>query len=612
MAAEDLKLKQSISKLSMDNAFIWFREVEFKLCSKDGGLLWDIVNADLNKPSPPPAEAAEGEIDSHKKELKVFKVHKARAKSLIMRWLDKGDKATIARTDSVAEAWDQLKKLYLEKSFVSKVGLQGKLNQAERMGHPIPTETLAEVALLGLGEEFDVVQSWKFTRDLPTFPEAEKAIREQESVLASRKANTMKRKKESGEPSAFFANKQFNTGTEELDILLKTFQHLIVASNAKLLLHTTEDEAVVDVDEAVEDVDEVNTMEQFETILKNLQQYQLQQQISLLLILNARITQGGSLVTLARRQGDLYFIPHQDTQEVQSLASEANCFLHIVDDYSRKVWAKSKDEVAAFHEKVEAELSVQLKMIRGINEKFNDYISDKGISHQSHAEQCVFLGYEDETKDGYRVWIPTRQNVFIRRTVKLDEKALPKIGTYQEPFEEGKEHSIENIQLVFSSDEDDDSDDENSENSVLPPGIEIPLGNQNAAVPVFPEPNQNDQVVLGNENELPRQEFQLRRSARRWKPNDRYLKQYEANTMTVTGEPNSLDETLQSSHADRWIAGMVDEFRSLLATQTFVLVPQPKHQKVSRPDIVSQYIQDPGLRHCDNMIADMFTKPLEK
>ena len=73
-------------------------------------------------------------------------------------------------------------------------------------------------------------------------------------------------------------------------------------------------------------------------------------------------------------------------------------------------------------------------------------------------------------------------------------------------------------------------------------------------------------------------ESSLRRSSSERIPSSRYSPN-EYILLTDGGEPESLDEAMESEEKERWFDVMEDEIKSLHDNHTFVLVKLPKRQK---------------------------------
>lgn len=183
---------------------------------------------------------------------------------------------------------------------------------------------------------------------------------------------------------------------------------------------------------------------------------------------------------------------------------------------------------------------------------------------EEKTEACVMMGYELETKDGYRLWSLERQTIIVRRNVVFDEDVFPfKAAIDKVPkIIERNVNCIKSKTTQYVNTDDDEGED-----------VMMIVGDQDVVV--------DDNVVEGNVNENENLEYdeagsenvseeldvgqEIRRSCRMAKPK-------------VCGCCNivTVDEALSSSDAEKWRDAMHEEIKTMERMDVWDIVERPE------------------------------------
>jgi hypothetical protein len=95
----------------------------------------------------------------------------------------------------------------------------------------------------------------------------------------------------------------------------------------------------------------------------------------------------------------------------------------------------------------------------------------------SKAEECVMVGYEENTKYGYRLWSIERRCIIIRRDVVFEDFNFPFKKENRKELAMVQVNPVTEIELDFLTEEEDDNevvDMENLLEVVLPVAEQVP------------------------------------------------------------------------------------------------------------------------------------------
>ncbi|KAI5735092.1 hypothetical protein M8J77_014056 [Diaphorina citri] len=176
----------------------------------------------------------------------------------------------------------------------------------------------------------------------------------------------------------------------------------------------------------------------------------------------------------------------------------------------------------------------------------------------SKAEKCVMIGYEESTKDGYRLWSEERQCVIIRRDVVFDESVFPfKQKNLSEELSINQGDCIPDsiVQHVLCED-----------NEVIPDELDVQPVEINQGVPEVSEINEVQNI--------PVPDVHLRRSEREKKSK---VCGCCALTQANTVEPQSPHE---AANSDEWRKAMDIEIGNMTDNDVWDVVERPKDQHV--------------------------------
>jgi hypothetical protein len=191
---------------------------------------------------------------------------------------------------------------------------------------------------------------------------------------------------------------------------------------------------------------------------------------------------------------------------------------------------------------------------------------------QPKSEKCIFVGYSEDVK-GYRLLQPHCNEIVIRRDVKFDENILAcEPNSMIVPSSACKPSStfVPYCVPILVSSSDDDNEEENT-----PPPAHLPLDNSFEPKPT-PAPQLPIWVcstreaasdLVGDPSDQHRTRSQFQRASS-------LLAQ-----VLETPDPKTFAEA--SGHPD-WDTTMNEEYRSLMANDTWDLVPLPKGRKLVR------------------------------
>lgn len=184
------------------------------------------------------------------------------------------------------------------------------------------------------------------------------------------------------------------------------------------------------------------------------------------------------------------------------------------------------------------------------------------------ARECMFMGYYSEEK-GYLLYDPAKKQIFYSHDVKFEEALLEKKTTFPAL-------SPPPPRRVHFEDEDDEDDGETGEADAPPPppaeeeDEQEPPPAEAAEEEHGPAPQEDAQEIYPQQpthSHALRDRTKLKSPAR--------LQYYALNT-TLTEEPKSLKEALDSPQKKEWMAAMNEEFLSLLRNKTFKIVKKPE------------------------------------
>ena len=187
------------------------------------------------------------------------------------------------------------------------------------------------------------------------------------------------------------------------------------------------------------------------------------------------------------------------------------------------------------------------------------------------TRQCIFIGYgQDEF--GYRFYDPVEKKlVRSRDVVFFEDQTIEDFDKADKADFQSSESlvDVDPVPLTIAPEENLHNDENQVDNE---DGDHV----QNDRHDVVDAPVQDDVVVQQPIIDAP--ESSLRRSSRERIPSSRYSPN-EYVLLTDGGEPESLDEAMESEEKERWFDAMEDEIKSLHDNHTFDLVKLPKDRK---------------------------------
>jgi hypothetical protein len=229
---------------------------------------------------------------------------------------------------------------------------------------------------------------------------------------------------------------------------------------------------------------------------------------------------------------------------------------------------------------------------------------------QPTAIKGTFVGYEFTPKSkNYRVMIDG--NVKPYRDVTFNEKIKTNkaTGNVKNKINTGDNDAAnDGMPGLIPDPSDSDSDDDNNVpmrrprvNADIQPGNDDNngiIGNDGGSSSGGDDNNGDDGDTSGG-NDSPQQP---RRSGRNRRLTDRYAEYVGARSAIASNipEPKTVAEALSSDYTDLWLRAMDEEMESLLANNTWELVPRPIDYKVLVPKWVFKvkYNPDGSLERC--------------
>lgn len=209
----------------------------------------------------------------------------------------------------------------------------------------------------------------------------------------------------------------------------------------------------------------------------------------------------------------------------------------------------------------------------------------------SKVEECILIGYAEDTKDGYRLWSEERQCIIIRRDVVFNESVFP--------FKQKKPDDVKLciIQEDFISDM--------LAQSVLFDNNEVPVDElmeelanpmHNDDVPAVLVEVQNDQCVdqIVDHAEETSSQPVLRRSKRVRSVKtcsegccavagaecDYFKDKDNAENFVLSYEPKTCQEAINSKDKDKWKEAMDLEIGNMVDNDVWEIVERPKDKQV--------------------------------
>jgi hypothetical protein len=197
---------------------------------------------------------------------------------------------------------------------------------------------------------------------------------------------------------------------------------------------------------------------------------------------------------------------------------------------------------------------------------------EKRKALQPKSEKCIFVGYSEYVK-GYRLLQPHCNEIIIRRYVKFDENLLacePNKEVMHSSSYEPSSTVVPSSVPILDSSSYDESDDENP-----PPPADIPPDEsfelEQAPVPPLLRWVRSTREVA---SDLVGDPTDQRRTHSKFQRASSLLAQ-----VSETHDPETFAEA--SGHPD-WDTTMNEEYHSLMANDTWDLVPLPKGRKLVR------------------------------
>jgi transposase InsO family protein len=226
---------------------------------------------------------------------------------------------------------------------------------------------------------------------------------------------------------------------------------------------------------------------------------------------------------------------------------------------------------------------------------------EKRKALQPQSENCIFVGYSEDVK-GYRLLQLHCNEIITRRDVKFDENLLayePKSMIVPSSACESSSAFVPYYVLIMVSSSDDDSEDENKPMpSHLPPDGSFEP--EPAPSPQLPRWVRSTWETFGDLVGDPSDQCQTHSQ---FQQASSLLAQ-----VSETRDPETFVE--DSGHPD-WDTTMNEEYRSLMAKDTWDLVPLPKGRKLVRCKWVykTKYASDGSdERHKAQLVSKVFSQ----
>eukprot|EP00253_Pinus_taeda_P035879 PITA_35879 len=209
-----------------------------------------------------------------------------------------------------------------------------------------------------------------------------------------------------------------------------------------------------------------------------------------------------------------------------------------------EAWSSIKPDVSHFH-------------VFG-SEAWAHIPDEKRKALEPKSEKCIFVGYSEDVK-AYRLIPFKSKNVITRRDVKFDEN--------KSAYEPSSAH-VPPLSISSTFEHISSSDDESEDDNPPPPSQDHPSAPSTPSLPKWVQATQDAAGDLASDP------TDQRRTRSQFERASSLLAQVSANYDLDTFEE-------ASGHPD-WDAAMNEEYRSLLANDTWDLVPLPKGRKLVR------------------------------
>jgi Reverse transcriptase (RNA-dependent DNA polymerase)/gag-polypeptide of LTR copia-type/Pol polyprotein, beta-barrel domain/GAG-pre-integrase domain/Integrase core domain/Domain of unknown function (DUF4219)/Zinc knuckle len=194
------------------------------------------------------------------------------------------------------------------------------------------------------------------------------------------------------------------------------------------------------------------------------------------------------------------------------------------------------------------------------------------------TQRCLFLGYSDEVKDGYRLWDPQQKKIVIARDVIFAEEenffqkgenqniskqtTLVKFGVSLDLEDEAAEDAEMSTNL-------DENTDDSQGSNVQTPALVRDQAESNRSEE---EETEADIITTSKYNLRTREPKDYKKIAKSGLYMMAFLSQ-------AIGEPETFEEAIKCEDAEKWQAAMKDEICSIEKNKTWKLVPPPEDRK---------------------------------
>jgi hypothetical protein len=220
---------------------------------------------------------------------------------------------------------------------------------------------------------------------------------------------------------------------------------------------------------------------------------------------------------------------------------------------------------------------------------------------QTKSEKCIFVGYSEDVK-GYRLLQPHCNEIILRRDVKSDENLLacePNSAVVPSSACEPSLTFVPSSVLILVSSSDDESEDYNP-----PPPSNIPPDEffepKQAPVPTLPRGVRSTREVAGDLVSDPLDQHRTRSQFQR-----------ASSLLAQVSKTHDPETFAQASVHPDWDTSMNEEYCSLMANNTWDLVPLPKGRKLVRCKWVykTKYASNGSVeRHKARLVAKGFSQ----
>ncbi len=210
-----------------------------------------------------------------------------------------------------------------------------------------------------------------------------------------------------------------------------------------------------------------------------------------------------------------------------------------------------------------------------------------------NSRKCIFIGIACNTKDGYLFLDPDTLNVFVSRDVIFSQPTAAEngteIGINETTHEQTAYHTpqtltsnIEGTEIIESTEREDQAEQS------TPNGDQADSSSEEPAVPNDTNTENEEQINLPPEG--------VRRSTRgnRAHYNYKTLATSGLYAMKTKDVPDNYEAAIHGLDKPQWTNAMQSEYESLLANDTWELIPKPENKNITTCKWVYRIKDDPN------------------